>query len=105
MYTNKSKILQKYKSSEESFNKVRNGKEIIGAILNELERSLNIVADSIEKTKDWKPAEKDLNLKNKHFTKSLTAIYSLQTSLKIVHRMFLLEYYPTPIRFRKLVQY
>ena len=38
MYTNKSKILQKYKSSEESFNKVRNGKEIIGAILNELER-------------------------------------------------------------------
>ena len=81
MYTNKSKILQKYKSSEESFNKVRNGKEIIAAILNELERSLNIVADSIEKTKEWKPEEKDLNLKNKHFTKSLTAIYSLQTSL------------------------
>lgn len=81
MYTNKSKILQKYKNSEESFNKIKNGKEVIAAILNELERSMNIVADSIEKTKEWKPAEKDLNLKNKHFTKSLTAIYSLQTSL------------------------
>ena len=54
MYTNKSKILQKYKHSEESFNKVKNGKEIIAAILNELERSMNIVADSIEKTKEWK---------------------------------------------------
>ena len=42
---------------------------------------MNIVADSIEKTKDWKPEEKDLQLKNKHFTKALTAIYSLQTSL------------------------
>ena len=42
---------------------------------------MNIVADSIEKTKEWKPEEKDLNLKNKHFTKSLTAIYALQTSL------------------------
>ena len=40
-----------------------------------------IVADSIERTKDWKPEKKDLDLKNKHFTKSLTAIYALQTSL------------------------
>ena len=29
MYTNKSKILEKYKNSEESFNKVKNGKEIM----------------------------------------------------------------------------
>ena len=42
---------------------------------------MNIVAKSIEKTKEWKPKEKDLDLKNKHFTKSLTAIYALQTSL------------------------
>ena len=35
-------------------------------ILKELERSMHIVASSIEKTKAWKPKEKDLNLKNKH---------------------------------------
>ncbi len=99
MYTNKSKILEKYKNSEDSFNKVKNGKEIIAAILNELERSMHIVADSIENTKDWKPNEKDLKLKNKHFTKSLTAIYSLQTSLnfdegeKIATQLFQLYEY------------
>ena len=81
MYLNKSKILENYKKSEDAFNKVRDSKEIVGAILHELERSMNIVADSIEKTKNWKPKEKDLQLKNKHFTKALTAIYSLQTSL------------------------
>ena len=81
MYLNKSKILENYKKSESAFNKVRDGKEIIGAILHELERSMNIVADSIEKTKNWKPEQKDLDKKNKHFTKALTAIYSLQTSL------------------------
>ena len=99
MYTNKSKILEKYKNSEDSFNQVKNGKEIIAAILNELKRSMHIVADSIENTKNWKPDEKDLNLKNKHFTKSLTAIYSLQTSLnfdegeKIATQLFQLYEY------------
>ena len=81
MYLNKSKILENYKKSEDAFNKVRDGKDIVGAILHELERSMNIVADNIEKTKSWKPEEKYLDLKNKHFTKALTAIYSLQTSL------------------------
>ena len=60
---------------------------------------MHIVADSIENTKDWKPNEKDLKLKNKHFTKSLTAIYSLQTSLnfdegeKIATQLFQLYEY------------
>ncbi len=81
MYANKSKNLEKYKKSEVSYNTTINGNQIISGILKELERSMMIVADSIEKTKSWKPEEKDLNLKNKHFTKSLTAIYALQSSL------------------------
>ena len=47
----------------------------------ELKRSMNIVAEKIETTKEWKPSEDDIKLKNKHFTKALTAIYSLQVSL------------------------
>ena len=81
MYGNKSKNLEQYQKSEGSYNSVKSGNQVIFGILKELERSMNIVADSIEKTKEWKPKEKDLNLKNKHFTKSLTAIYALQTSL------------------------
>ena len=81
MYINKSKILEKYKNSEQSFNKEKTAKEVVAAILNELERSMIIVADSIERTIEWRPKEQDLKIKNKHFTKALTAIYSLQTSL------------------------
>ena len=81
MYGNKSKNLEKYQKSEGSYNTVKSGNQVIFGILKELERSMKIVASSIEKTKEWKPKEKDLDLKNKHFTKSLTAIYALQTSL------------------------
>lgn len=81
MYGNKSKNLEKYKKSEGSYNTTKTGNQIISGILRELERSMVIVANSIEKTKNWKPEKKDLDLKNKHFTKSLTAIYALQTSL------------------------
>ena len=81
MYGNKSKNLEQYQKSEGSYNIVKSGNQIVFGILKELERSMNIVAESIERTKEWKPKEKDLNLKNKHFTKSLTAIYALQTSL------------------------
>ena len=81
MYGNKSKNLEQYQKSEGSYNTVKNGNQVVFGILMELERSMHIVASSIEKTKAWKPKEKDLNLKNKHFTKSLTAIYALQTSL------------------------
>ena len=81
MYGNKSKNLEQYQKSEGSFNSIKTGNQVVFGILKELERSMNIVASSIEKTKVWKPKEKDLNLKNKHFTKSLTAIYALQTSL------------------------
>ncbi len=99
MYINKSKILEKYKNSEKSFNKEKTAKEVVAAILNELERSMIIVADSIERTKEWKPDNRDLQIKNKHFTKSLTAIYSLQTSLnfdegeKIATQLFQLYEY------------
>ena len=81
MFTNKSKNLQKYKLTEQALFSEKNKTEVVTAILSELERSMNIVAETIEKTKKWKPIEDDIKLKNKHFTKALTAIYSLQVSL------------------------
>ena len=81
MYINKSKNLQSYKISEESSYAVKDKPAVVSAILMELKRSMNIVADKIETTKEWKPTEGDIKLKNKHFTKALTAIYSLQVSL------------------------
>ena len=81
MYINKSKNLQSYKISEESSYAVKDKPAVVSAILMELNRSMHIVADKIERTKKWKPSEDDIKLKNKHFTKALTAIYSLQVSL------------------------
>ena len=81
MYTNKSKNIQKYKNNEQALFSEKSKNEVISAILIELERSMNIVVQTIEKTKKWKPKEDDIKLKNKHFTKALTAIYSLQISL------------------------
>ena len=81
MYTNKSKNIQKYKNNEQALFSEKSKNEVISAILLELERSMNIVIQTIEKTKKWKPKEDDIKLKNKHFTKALTAIYSLQVSL------------------------
>ena len=81
MYTNKSKNIQKYKNNEQALFSEKSKNEVISAILLELERSMNIVVQTIEKTKKWKPKEDDIKLKNKHFTKALTAIYSLQVSL------------------------
>ena len=81
MYINKSKNLQSYKISEESSYAVKDKPAVVSAILMELKRSMNIVAEKIETTKEWKPSEDDIKLKNKHFTKALTAIYSLQVSL------------------------
>ena len=81
MYTNKSKNLQKYKLTEESSFIVKDKSAVISAILIELKRSMNIVVDKIESTKEWRPSDEDIKLKNTHFTKALTAIYSLQVSL------------------------
>ena len=55
MYGNKSKNLEKYRKSEGSYNTTKTGNQIISGILRELERSMVIVASSIEKTKNWKP--------------------------------------------------
>ena len=81
MYTNKSKNLKKYKLTEESSFIVKDKSAVISAILIELKRSMNIVVEKIESTKEWKPSDEDIKLKNTHFTKALTAIYSLQVSL------------------------
>ena len=81
MYINKSKNLQSYKISEESSYTIKDKPAVVSAILMELKRSMEIVADKIESTKEWKPSKDDIKLKNKHFTKALTAIYALQVSL------------------------
>ncbi len=81
MFTNKSKNIQKYKNNEQALFSEKSKGEVISAILLELERSMNIVVQTIEKTKKWKPEEADIKLKNRHFSKALTAIYSLQISL------------------------
>ena len=60
---------------------VKDKSQVVSAILNELKRSMNIVVDKIESTKEWRPSDEDIKLKNTHFTKALTAIYSLQVSL------------------------
>ena len=80
MYHNKSKILNTYKKSEQSHNLAKDSKEIVSALLSELERSMNIVADKLEK-KNFPAEKKDIDLKNKHFTRALKAIYALQISL------------------------
>ena len=58
MYGNKSKNLEKYQKSEVSYNATKTGNQIISGILKELHRSMMIVADGIEKTKNWKPEKK-----------------------------------------------
>ena len=65
MYINKSKNLQSYKLSEESSYAVKDKPAVVSAILMELKRSMNIVADKIESTKEWKPSEDDIKLKNR----------------------------------------
>ena len=45
MYINKSKNLQSYKISEESSYAVKDKPAVVSAILMELKRSMNIVAD------------------------------------------------------------
>ena len=80
MYYNKSKILNTYKKSEQSYNLEKNSSEIVAALLSELVRSMNIVADKLENIKTLKE-KKDIELKNKHFTKALQSIYTLQISL------------------------
>ena len=81
MYSNKSKNLQNYRKNEQALYLEKSKNEVISAILMELERSMNIVVETIEKTRKWKPKEDDIKLKNRHFSKALTAIYSLQISL------------------------
>lgn len=81
MNKNKSKIFEKYKSAEFSVNLQKNPMQIVGTILSELERSMNVVADNIEMSTKKNYDENHTDKKNTHFTRSLVAIYTLQTSL------------------------
>ncbi len=81
MNKNKSKIFEKYKSAEFAVDLQKKPMQIVGTILSELERSMNVVADNIEISAKKNNDENIENKKNNHFTRSLVAIYTLQTSL------------------------
>lgn len=80
MNNKKSKIFKQYKNTEVANFSEKSPIQVIGAILNELERSMTIVADKIEKDKGV-PSNTSIKLKNNHFTRAMLAIYTLQTSL------------------------
>ena len=63
MYTNKSKNIQKYKNNEQALFSEKSKSEVISAILLELERSMNIVVQTIEKQKSGNQKKMILNLK------------------------------------------
>ncbi len=74
------KAINKYKKAEAAYNQEKSPTEIVASLLNELTRSMGLVAQNIEteiSTKENKSAQD----KSKHFTRALVAIYSLQTSL------------------------
>ena len=74
------KAINKYKKAEAAYNQEKSPTEIVASLLNELTRSMGLVAQNIEteiSTKENNSAQDKL----KHFTRALVAIYSLQTSL------------------------
>lgn len=71
-----SKVSQAYKKTEEhSVHEIEDPHAIVETMLVELVKSMTIFADNI----DLKTG--NLELKSKHFSRSLTIIYGLQTSI------------------------
>ena len=80
MKSKKSKIFKQYKNTEVAHFSEKSPIQVIGTILNELERSMTIVADKIENEKTT-ISNNNIKSKSNHFTRAMLAIYSLQTSL------------------------
>ena len=87
MMTNNDNILNVYKKVIKSGDLQKNPHEIVKLILKELSRTMKMISDDIEKKKNMILKEDSLNLISvqksisKNVSRSLTTIYSLQTSL------------------------
>ena len=87
MMTNNDNILNVYKKVIKSGDLQKNPHEIVKLILKELSRTMKMISDDIEKKKNMILKEDSLNLisvqksLSKNVSRSLTTIYSLQTSL------------------------
>ena len=87
MMTNNDNILNIYKKVIKSGDLQKNPHEIVKLILKELSRTMKMISDDIEKKKNMILKEDSLNLISvqksisKNVSRSLTTIYSLQTSL------------------------
>ncbi len=84
---NNSNILKIYKKVIKSGDLQKNPHEIVKLVLTELSRTMKMISDDIDKKKNFISNEDSLDLVNlqktisKNVTRSLTTIYSLQTSL------------------------
>ena len=87
MMTNNDNILNIYKKVIKSGDLQKNPHEIVKLILKELSRTMKIISDDIEKKKGLILKERSSDLISvqksisKNVSRSLTTIYSLQTSL------------------------
>ena len=87
MTYNRSNILDVYKRVEKSSDSERNPYDIVRLVLNELSRTMQILSDDIEKKLTLVKSSKIADLPNiqksisKNVSRSLSTIYSLQTSL------------------------
>ena len=87
MMTNNDNILNVYKKVVKSGDLQKNPHEIVKLILKELSRTMKIISDDIEKKKGLILKENSSDLISiqksisKNVSRSLTTIYSLQTSL------------------------
>ena len=87
MVLNSTNAFEIYKKVEKSGDKIKSPYEVISVILNQLHRNIHLMILEIDKKKAFKISRQFENLKetqksiSKYFVKSLTTIYSLQTSL------------------------
>lgn len=87
MMNNNSNILNIYKKVIKSGDLQKNPHEIVKLVLTELSRTMKMISDDIDRKKKLISKEDSLNLINiqksisKNVSRSLTTIYSLQTSL------------------------
>ena len=87
MTTNPSNALNMYKKVEKAGDSIKSPYEIVKIILNELQRNIHLMILEIDKKKAFTISRKFKEVKNsqnsisKYLVRSLTTIYSLQTSL------------------------
>ena len=87
MALNQKNAFEIYKKVEKSGDTIKSPYEVISVILNNLHRNIHLMILGIDKIKAFKISRQFENMKeaqkdiSRYFVKSLTTIYSLQTSL------------------------